>query len=241
MSSISHLCEPSRLLLTWQGLESATNPKARYRYVVGELVPTDDPSVVTFRYLSDTPDFRAAREYGFKGHPAFRLNEKESVWSDVLQTFMRRLPPRKREDFPAYLQRHLLPHPFALSDLALLGYTGARLPSDGFSLSPVFDCTKLPCQLVTEVAGTRHYATLQDVEAVRVEDVAELILEPENETDPEAIRVDIGGKKMGYINRVVNTNVHGWLEHAVVTAKVCKKNGTPERPLIYIAITAQPK
>ena len=82
---------------------------------------------------------------------------------------------------------------------------------------------------------------MQDVEAVRVEDVAELILEPENETDPEAIRVDIGGKKMGYINRVVNTNVHGWLEHAVVTAKVCKKNGTPERPLIYIAITAQPK
>lgn len=240
MSSIRHLCEPTRLLLTWQGLESATSKEARSRYVVGELTPTNGGSGAKFRYLRGTPDFETAQKFGFQGHPAFRLAGNELVLEDVLPTFMRRLPPRKREDFPAYLQRHMLPSPFLLSDFALLGYTGARLPSDGFALSPEFDCSELPCELVTELAGTRHHASFADVEDVKVGDVATLVLEPENMSDHEAIRVEIGGKKMGYINRVIKSNVHGWLNCAHVSAVVCKKNGTPERPLIYITLTATP-
>lgn len=241
MSSISHLCEPVKLLLTWQGLESAANAEARSRYVVGELTPSADKVFATFRYLRDTPDFQKASQFGFQGHPAFRLSADETALTDVLQTFMRRLPSRKREDFPAYLQMHLLPYPFELSDFALLGYTGARLPSDGFALSPVFDGSDLPCQFVTDLAGTRYHTTSADIDSVQIGDEAKLILEPENEIDPDAIRVEIDGKKMGYINRVIKNNIHGWLQCANVTAEVSRKNGTPERPLIYITVTATPK
>lgn len=238
MSSISHLCEPTKLLLTWQGLESSAHPEARSRYVVGELTPVYQGTEATFKYLRDTPDFLAATEYGFQGHPAFRLGANEEALPDVMQTFMRRLPPRKREDFPVYLQRHMLPDPFELSDFALLGYTGARLPSDGFALSPVFDCSELPCQLVTDLAGTRYKASKEEIAAVQIGDDAVLVLEPENEFDAEAIRVEINGKHMGYINRVLKSNIHGWLRCADVTAVVARKNGTPDRPLIYITITA---
>lgn len=241
MSSISHLCEPSKLLLIWQGLESAALPEARYRYVVGELIPVVDRSAAAFRYLRGTPDFEKAVQYGFQGHPAFRLGADDTAVADVLPTFMRRLPPRKREDFPTYLQRHMLPSPFELSDFALLGYTGARLPSDGFSLSPVFEVTDLPCQFVTELAGTRHWAARVDIEVVQVGDEAALVLEPDNVVDPQAIRVEVRGKKMGYINRVIKSNIHQWLRCADVTAQVCRKNGTPERPLIYITVTVMPK
>lgn len=241
MSLISHLCEPSKLLLTWQGLESATQPQARSRYVVGELCPVNNGAAATFKYLRDTPDFLAATEYGFQGHPAFRLGANEEALADVMPTFMRRLPPRKRDDFADYLQRHMLPHPFELSDFALLGYTGARLPSDGFALSPVFDCNELPCQFVTDLAGTRYKATKDDIEAVQVGDVAKLIHEPGNAFDAGAILVEINGKHMGYINRVLKSNVHEWLKCADVSAVVSRKNGTPERPLIYVTLTALPK
>ena len=69
---------------------------------------------------------------------------------------MRRLPPRNREDFGDYLYLHGLAAPFKLSDLALLGYTGARLPSDAFALVPEFPVDAGPCEYVMEVAGTRH-------------------------------------------------------------------------------------
>lgn len=240
MTSISHLCEPTKLLLTWQGLETASQPEARSRYVVGELLPVSGGAAATFKYLRDTPDFLAAVRYGFQGHPAFRLGADEESLPDVMQTFMRRLPPRKREDFPVYLQRHMLPYPFELSDFALLGYTGARLPSDGFALSPVFDCADLPCQFVTDLAGTRYQASNEEVASVQVGDAAVLIAEPENKFDADAIRVEINGKHMGYINRVLKNNVHAWLSCSSVSAEVVRKNGTADRPLIYITITAMP-
>jgi hypothetical protein len=241
MSLISHLCEPTKLLLTWQGLESATNPKARTRFVVGEITPSADRSTATLRYLRDTVDFNEALSFGFQGYPAFNVKSDETLIMDVLPAFMRRLPPRKREDFSIYLQRHLLPSPFDLSDFALLGYTGARLPSDGFAFSPVFDCTELPCQIVIDLAGTRHHASEADIAMVNIGDEVQLVLEPNNLHDPDAIYASINGKKMGYINRVIKTNVHGWMKCANVTATVCKKNGTPERPLIYILVTSMPK
>lgn len=241
MSSISHLCEPTTLLLTWQGLESASEPQARHRYVVGELTPSADRTTAKLRYLRESDDFKNAARYGFQGHPAFPLPSKETEISDVLPTFLRRLPPRKREDFPTFLQRHMLPYPFELSDFALLGYTGARLPSDGFALSPVFDCSDIPCELITDLAGTRYHVTQADVDAVQIGDVATLVAETDNEFDPEAIRVEIGGKKFGYINRVIKSNINAWIGCANVTATVCKKNGTPERPLIYVRIAAIPR
>lgn len=131
---LQHVVEPERLLLTWQPPDDGTT--IRTRRIVAELTYSDNYESVTFTYLVDTPDFLAAKAAGFLGYPAFRLKTATHT-QGVMSAFMRRLPPRKREDFGAYLTQHWLPNPFTLSDFALLGYTGAKLPSDGFALGSV--------------------------------------------------------------------------------------------------------
>ncbi len=109
----------------------------RTRRVIGEVLSEKPSGDIVFRYLKGTDDFQAAEAAGFKGFPAFRLEDTE-IRHGVLESLMRRLPPRNREDFGDYLRLHGLPASFKLSDLALLGHTGARLPSDGFALVPEF-------------------------------------------------------------------------------------------------------
>lgn len=92
---IEHLVEPTKLLVTWQ------DNRERTRYVVAELIRTNDK--VTFRYLVDTDDFRKAGEHGFECYPAFK-NVHETHEIGVLDSLMRRLPPRTRADFPQYLE-----------------------------------------------------------------------------------------------------------------------------------------
>lgn len=103
MSPLRHLVEPSRLLLTWQ--PSDEGAPVRTRRVVGEITPGTGSTPPVFRYLKETEDFKAAEAAGFTGFPAFRVNEME-FRHGVLESLMRRLPPRNREDFPDYLQLH---------------------------------------------------------------------------------------------------------------------------------------
>lgn len=153
MPLLSHLVEPARLLMTWQ--PSDEGAPVRTRRIVGEVAYDKLSSGVVFRYARDSKDYQAAVAAGFKGFPAFRLEDSESR-QGVLESLMRRLPPRNREDFSEYLQLHGLAAPFKLSDMALLGYTGARLPSDGFALVPEFPLGAAPCDYVMEspVLGT---------------------------------------------------------------------------------------
>ena len=56
-----------------------------------------------FRYLDNKEDFTNAIKEGFVCYPAFRkLNQEYS--EGVLETFLRRIPPRKRGDFNKYLE-----------------------------------------------------------------------------------------------------------------------------------------
>src|SRR5258706_9962635 len=152
MSRLIHIVEPTGLLLTWQPQDERA--PVRTRRVVGE-VQIDSNRHVVFHYLRDTEDFVEACKAGFKGFPAFHL-EHGDIRQGVLESLLRRLPPRKREDFDDYLASHRLPVPFNYSDIALLGYTGARLPSDSFALLPVFSPDAVPCDYLTDVAGLRH-------------------------------------------------------------------------------------
>ncbi|HEX4044328.1 MAG TPA: hypothetical protein VHZ76_01510 [Gammaproteobacteria bacterium] len=43
-----------------------------------------------------------------------------------------------------------------ISDFALLGYSGAKLLSDGFSIIHPFAHANGPCELLLEAAGYRH-------------------------------------------------------------------------------------
>jgi len=74
----------------------------------------------------------------------------------VLDAFVRRLPPRSRDDFSEYLDRYRLPNNARFSDLALLAYTGGKLPSDGFEFCADLDQARPPFELVIEIAGFRY-------------------------------------------------------------------------------------
>jgi hypothetical protein len=230
---LSHIVEPERLLLTWQPVDEQS--QHRTRRTVGEVLRGSSDSDMVFRYLSDTPDFRAAQAAGFQGFPAFPLDGAE-VTKGVHETFMRRLPPRKREDFADFLAQHRLPSPFLYSDMALLGYTGARLPSDGFALVPQFPVNAMPCDYLMEVAGLRHVYN-GSIADIRNGDVVSFQAEPSNPVDSDALAVVHAGHVIGYVTRTMRSSFHNWLGSKTLLATVERQNGKPERPLIYLRIS----
>lgn len=234
MNQLSHLVEPARLLMTWQPTDESAS--SRTRRIVGEVIWDEIRNTAIFRYLKNTEDFSAAEASGFKGFPAFRL-DVEKTDEGVLLSLMRRLPPRNREDFADYLHLHGLAAPFTLSDMALLGYTGARLPSDGFALVPEFPSEINACEYVMEVAGTRHalqhantLTQLQPGDSVSIEP------DPKNPIETDALSVICHGQRIGYVNRALKPMFHRWLRTGELTVKIVRLNGKPTRPLVYVCV-----
>lgn len=229
---IEHIVEPRRLLLAWQAPEG----KLRTRYNVAELVRPDienDESVV-LRYLRDSEDFRKATELGFEGHPAFKKVDKE--YSDgVVDAFMRRLPPRTRTDFSKYLELLCIRPNTKISNFALLGYSGAKLPSDGFSIVHPFDEVNGPCEFLMEVAGFR-YVTNVKVSDIRVGAPVSFEEESDNKVDRRAVRIVLDGKRIGYVNRGQLDAFHRWLSGHRLQGTIERTNGTIDRPIVYVFV-----
>lgn len=226
MNLIQHAFQPKRLLLTWQPPEG----KSRERFVVGEICLNNDSYV--FRYLVDAIDFKKAIDEGFVCYPAFRKHNQEYC-EGVLETFLRRIPPRSRGDFAKYLEQWRLTSDVDITDFALIGHTGAKLPNDGFSLINPFDGNTVPYEFYIEVAGFRYQksVTLNDIS---VGLPVSFIAEPENQYDRHAVRIEVPEKKIGYVNKVQSPAFIRWLESNSIHAVIERINGTEERPLVYI-------
>lgn len=234
MTPLSHIVEPVGLYLTWQPQDEQA--KTRTRRVVAEI-RLNDVGASVFKYLKGTADFEQAELAGFKGFPAVDMKVGESS-SGIIETLLRRLPPRKREDFADFLRLHRLPNPFPYSDLALLGYTGARLPSDGFSLVPIFPVDVVPCEYILEVAGFRH-ADGADISKIGEGDQVELVIDRENPVDHDAIGIFHNGIRIGYVNRALRATFTSWMAKRTIRAVVERLNGKPERPLVYLRVSIE--
>lgn len=229
MNLIEHIINPSRLLLVWQAPDG--DGKSRTRHIVGELIQRQGE--VVFRYLPDTEEFQKASAEGFVCYPAFRKVGQEYT-QGVLDSFLRRLPPRKRGDFDKYLEQWRLAPNIEISDFALLGHTGAKLPNDGFSLINPFDGIEPPHEFYIEVAGFRYYQENISIDVIAVGMKVVFIAEPNNEHDRNAVRIEVLGKKIGYVNKAQSKAFGHWLKYCSIDACIERKNGTSERPLIYI-------
>jgi len=168
------------------------------------------------------------------GYPAFRLDVIEHK-QGVLEALTRRLPPRKREDFADFLAKHRLPSPFPFSDIALLGYTGAALPSDGFAVVPDFPDYPGAFDYVTELAGVRHVRGL-NLSGVVAGDVVEFAFDRENPVEHDALFVVHKGKPLGYVNRALRSRVATWAGTGNLYARIERLNGKPDRPLVYVRL-----
>lgn len=238
---IEHLLEPQRLYLAWQAPDHLGD---RVRWAVGVVERND--AVCSLRYFQSDREFEAVnqgrsvedlRPLGFAGYPGFAW--KDRVYTDgVLEAFLRRIPPRDRSDFSAYLEQFRLPDDRQISDFALLAYTGAKLPSDGFSLVDPLDADAETCDLLIEIAGFRYYGgELQPGDPVRFE------REPENNKDPQAVAVlqaNNDGYRVGYVNRLKAPTFARWLENRQVSGVIERLNGNPERPRAFVFVTVRP-
>lgn len=157
----------------------------------------------------------------------------------VLDAFMRRLPPRNREDFNEYLATHRLPDNFLYSNMALLAYTGGKLPGDGFEFCADFDEARPPFELVLEVAGFRHQSQVT-VEDLTLGEPVEFVSEPNNQFDQDAVAIHYNGQRIGYVGRAHTRAFHTWMERGyTINAVIERINGKPERPLIYLFVAVR--
>jgi hypothetical protein len=231
MHYIEHIIEPKKLLLIWQSRLIAH----RTRYIVGELEATNGQ--FTLKYLVGTPDFEEAKKWGFESYPAFPHLDK--VYDNVLDAFMRRVPPRTRGDFPQYLQSLRLRPDAQFSDFALLGYSGAKLPSDGFSLFHPFSNVHTACELLVEAAGYRHLYS--DFEGVSLNDAVTFELHSDNGQEEGRIEILVNGKQIGYVTRGLLPAFSDWItKQRIGDAWVEKLNGTPDSPNVYIYVKVLP-
>lgn len=226
MSLIEHTFSPTRLLLLWQAPEGVDN---RSHFVVGEL--RNQSGSITFRYLPDSDDYHKATELGFEGYPAFR--KRDRVYSEgVMESFARRLPPRKRGDFPRYLEQWRLPADADLSDFELLGYSGGKLPTDGFSVVWPLDEVSAPGEILLEVAGFRYQGV--GLDELSAGDPVRFVPEPDNQYDQHAIRIESRGRRIGYVKRQQQDAISRWLTQYHVESYIERFNGTADRPVVYL-------
>jgi HIRAN domain len=234
---------PQQLLLVWQ---APPDVRDRLRWAVGRL--SSDADRTSFVYL-EGEEFQALNlgrsegqleACGFSGYPAFdRMRRPEAgFWHDALETLLRRVPPRRRSDFGAYLEHHRVKAAAILSPLALLAVTEAHLPSDGFSLIDPLDASAAAVDFVFEIAGFRHaarpIAPLQDGETLT------LVPEPGNRWDPSAIKVMAGEVRIGYVNRLQAATIQQWLSTRDVQCCIARLNGQPNAPRAYALARVRP-
>ncbi len=228
MRHIEHIIEPQKLLLAWQ----SSDETHRTRYIVAELNRIGEE--INLTYLVNTEDFRKVQNKGFESYTAFQDINK--VHHNVLDAFMRRLPPRTRGDFSQYMDGLRLKSDIQLSDFALLGYSGAKLPSDGFSIIHPFNNVDSTCELLLEAAGFRHHDEIQ------INDTASFSKEFNEAIQAEAIRIVVNGKHIGYVNRGLLPTFFEWMnDNRIIGAWVEKINGTPNKPTVYLYVKISQK
>jgi len=232
MNFIEHVLEPNRLLLVWQGPEGSS----RARHSVAELVRQGEGQV-RFRYFADTADFRGACAEGFVNFPAFRKIE-QTYDLGVVDTFIRRLPPRSRGDYAKYLEQFRLRPETTISDFALLAYTGAKLPSDGFSIVNPLDGVNESGELLIEVAGFRHAAKVP-LENLHPGEAVQFVPEPDNAFDPDALAVVVRAQRIGYVPKQQACAVRALYEAGSLQAQIERINGSAERPLVFLFVVVR--
>lgn len=226
MHYIEHIIEPTKLLLAWQ-----SSDETHRRYIVAELNRTEDKIDLT--YLVNTESFNKAQAKGFESYTAFQDINK--THHNVLDAFMRRLPPRTRGDFSQYMEGFRLKPDTQLSDFALLGYSGAKLPSDEFSIIHPFNNVDNACELLLEAAGFRHIQ--KNYDKIKVNDTASFLKEFNEATQAEAICIMVDGKHIGYVNQGLLPTFFEWMNSdRIIDAWVEKINGTADKPTVYLYV-----
>lgn len=241
---VSHLQEPSRLFVAWQAPDEIAD---RHRWAVGYLSKDADGFVLEYfdepnllRWNRPKEDLSVRWQYGYRGYPGFdpaiKIHRK-----GVREAVLRRLPPPQRSDFPAYKGQFLLPPDRSLSEFTLLARTEAKLPGDGFSFVDPLTDEGDTAELLLDVAGYRHYAPRLPKHLLRRGVPVHLALDPQNQWDPHAVIMRVGGETLGFVNRLQTAPFHRWLPESDVVADLERLNGSQGHPRAFVFVTIRPR
>jgi hypothetical protein len=125
-----------------------------------------------------------------------------------------------------------LPSAATISAFTLLGYTGAKLPSDSFELVPIFEDNFTELELVLESCGFRHQQV--NLSIIGLGTAIDFVAEPSNEFDPTAVAMFSNSQKIGYVNGILSAAFSRWLRQRSVHGTVDRINGRTDRPLVYV-------
>jgi hypothetical protein len=234
MNEIKSIAEFTTIFISW--MEPYVEGCRRQRYVVAKLTRNGDDA--DLEYLIDTKDFKEATKKGFEGFGRFPVSVKK--YANVMEYLSYRLPPKKRADFDTFMKSIGLDVSLKdqISYFQLLGYSGGKLPDDTFNFHIDYTNISLPIQMYTELTGIAYQDDWKlNVEKTTVGDPILLTHDTQNPFDSFAVEARWKNHRIGYINRVQSKTISTWLvEGRSVSAYISRKNGTPERPRLYLFI-----
>lgn len=227
MKFIENIIEPAFLWLTWKA--GLTDSNMRKNRIIGKLISSEGK--IDFIYAFDHPDFTEALELGFEGYPELRLESK--FHRNVDDIFLKRLPSRTRKDFSNFLKSIRLKDQ-NISTITLLGYSGAKVISDNFSIINPFVGVNKDCELLSEVAGCSQF---QDtINLCQIDDKINYIEELDNKYDQNAIALYKDEKKIGYINRILAPTIKAWIINKANIDISIEKISMDHRKMIRLSV-----
>ncbi|MEK5270174.1 HIRAN domain-containing protein [Aeribacillus sp. FSL K6-8394] len=186
------MTRPFVLWFIWQ------NERMCQRYHIGNLVHHEGKYVFYYEKSRKRRGLLDALENGYQPHLAFRDIDKIYVSDRLFGPFERRLPDRRRPDFPEILRTHGLSSDY--TEMDLLRATGGRLATDSYEfVAPIYVYGN-HFDFDFYIAGWRYYEGEQILKQLKIGEKVQFQLEPENEQDPKAVIVLTSqGRKLGYI------------------------------------------
>lgn len=186
------------------------DPETRRNYIIGELSANGQ---YEFSYGHE---IETAIKNGFEPLISFADIKKLYKSDTLFPTFKSRIPDRKRRGIEEILSKYGLKEYNAYK---LLKRSGARLPIDNLEfIDPIFEGSNGNVKRKFYIAGTRHYigcegAQCEDAVDLKVEEQLELVLEPENQYDKNAIKIiDSRENLLGYVPRYYSKGVTEFLK-----------------------------
>lgn len=214
-----------RLLLVWK------NPESRQRYLIGHLLR--DKRGYHFQYESQLPrSLHDACGAGFSLIEGF--GNPKGQWSSpcLFSLFARRLPAGEMDCVLAELALALDP------SMEYLRKTGGRLPTDSleFLESIEEDQGATEYRVTFPVAGWRYYDGEGCVGELCEGARLRLELEPDNQHDPNAVRIlSPSGRKIGYVPAVYAWYIDESVASGQYVAEV-RTLGPAEDPQIRVVV-----
>lgn len=213
--------EFDKIMLVWRP------GKGERREAVGEIISHPDGHY-TFQYLPEAKKLQFTK--GFAPYTEFRDFDK-IYNSNVVDIFALRLTQSNRLDINKFYKFWEIDSDKIEDKFYLLGKTQGLVSTDNFEFIATYNPTD-NIHFVTEVSGLSKNILQGDV--LEIGDKLRYELEPNNEYDPQAVKVYKEDIFIGYVKKYHNKIFHETNGILDLEVKAVEKNGTIRRVFLKV-------